>query len=491
MPASANEQRLTSDLVFYGSGVQAQVLAEAAVLGDERGAELPFRLFSTASPVIALEEAPAAVLSAEPVGPTELAFTPSDDAVYVLLQTTTTDEGVIYDVALPQRSAEPSAVLGGEPTPTVLRFTVNSLHVPPPSNEPSAVLGIGSAIGGMITGAAGRAVGRRVLQMLKAPVQKAVLQGVAHAEGPAEIQYLRASDKPEERLVPLAGAESWRSLLAPGVPRRVLLYIPGLATSPASALPALEQLAHGYDAVLAYKHPSISRNPQENALQLLEQIPADLQLQVDLLAHSRGGLVARSLVELVEPLAQFTPRTVIMLGTPQQGTPLAAVERWESLISLLMTAAGFVGSLAGVTLPATVFIEWLLRAAAQTVFELPGINAMAPQANNPFLGVLNTPLDPASPLAAQQGQARYLAVTSRYSIFNEPKWTFRTFCEGIAAQAFFNQPNDLLVPTASMQTSDAPLAAEQQLLTDLPHWGYLADPTVLEFAKRELADVRN
>ena len=45
--------------------------------------------------------------------------------------------------------------------------------------------------------------------------------------------------------------------------------------------------------VLAFDHPTLSVDPAKNATWLAEQLPPGLGLEVDVISHSRGGLVAR------------------------------------------------------------------------------------------------------------------------------------------------------------------------------------------------------
>src|SRR5205085_11181433 len=190
-----------------------------------------------------------------------------------------------------------------------------------------------------------------------------------------------------------------------------------------------------------YDHPTISRDPLQNALDLLAMVPDDLRLSVDLVAHSRGGLVARSLVELTDAVQKFDPRVLVTHGTPHSGTRLADPDRWDRLISLGMTAASWLAAIAGVTAWIPKLLEYVLKAAAQGIFALPGIAAMTPGGD--FINHLNE-------IGATAERARYAAVSSSFSIFNVPQPSFRQAFEALAVQAFMDAPNDLVVPTASM-----------------------------------------
>jgi len=92
--------------------------------------------------------------------------------------------------------------------------------------------------------------------------------------------------------------------LAQAKGKRVLLFVHGIfssihgAFSDLAAGPAaMDKLRSAYDGyVFGYDHWTISKTPLENTLDLLAAIPADADWSVDIVCHSRGGLIVRSLV---------------------------------------------------------------------------------------------------------------------------------------------------------------------------------------------------
>jgi hypothetical protein len=456
------------------------------VLGEASPATTTFELFTPAEPPIELDARPApavpGVLGAEEQAGIE--YQPDDAAAYVLLQEIHTPDGIIYDFTLPRLAPAPppSGVLSGEPASAGgLWFPINPVVMDggPSAPEPTGVLGVGDLIGGAVSGF----VIKRVVQMLKSPIQQALLAGVRHAENQPRVLRLTDSAQPDERFQPLEGFEAWRALLPPGAERRVLLFVHGFASSVTGSHIGhmLPELAQGYDAVLGYDHPTIARDPIENARELLAMIPEDLRLSVDILAHSRGGLVSRSLIELVDPVAQFAPRRLVTHGSPHGGTRLADPERWDRIISLGMTAASWLALAAGAAIWIPKLLEFVLKAAAQGVFDLPGIAAMTPKGD--FITKLN------SPNAGLAERVRYSAVTSSFSIFNVKQAGFQQAFRALAAQTFIDAPNDLVVPTASMSAIDAPISlvpAERQLKLGVDHFSYFGDAQVLEFLRAQL-----
>jgi hypothetical protein len=488
-PGDTNPVPLTSRMILRPAG-RWQGDAHVAppvpgVLGVEAPATTTFELFTPAEPPIVMDARPAApgVLGAEEQPGIE--YQPAEDAAYVLLQEISTPDGTIYDFTLPRPVAvpPPSGVLGAEtPGAGGLWFPINPVIEgdDPAAPAQPATLGIadlvGQAVGGIVL--------KRVVQMLKSPIQHALLEGVKHAESQPRVLRLTGNATPRELFQPLDGFDAWRALLPPGAERRVLLFIHGFASSVAGshASQVLPELAQGYDAVLGYDHPTISSDPLDNARALLAMVPEDLRLSVDILAHSRGGLVARSLVELADPAVQFTPRRLITHGSPHGGTRLADPERWDRLISLGMTAASWLALAAGAAVWIPKLLEFVLKAAAQGVFSLPGVAAMTPGGD--FIRKLNAPGD-----SALAERVRYSTVASSFSIFNVKQAGFKQAFQALATQAFINAPNDLVVPTASMNAIDLPgslVPAERQLKLGVDHFSYFGDSKVLEFLRTQL-----
>src|SRR5690606_35992629 len=103
----------------------------------------------------------------------------------------------------------------------------------------------------------------------------------------------------------------------------VLLFVHGTfstAQGGFGALPAatLAELDRRYGGrVVAYQHPSVSVTPSDNVSalgDLLEEVPGPLTL--DVVTHSRGGLVGRALAERASELGlgdRVTVRTLVMV----------------------------------------------------------------------------------------------------------------------------------------------------------------------------------
>jgi len=458
------------------------------VLGDEvpsAATTVPLSVFTPAEPAIELDvqsQPQPAVLGEEPPPSATLEYQPADEAVYVLLHEVHTPDGVIYDWTLPQRPVPEGGplVLGDEaPRGGTLRFLVNPVaggSAPVAPGSQPAVLGIEDIAIGAVT----NVVTKRVLQVLRSPLDTALLSTIRQFEAQPQVLALR-----DHGFQPLDGAEAWRALLPPGGERRVLLYVHGFnsSTSGSGGGQFAPQLAANYDAVLGYDHPTAGISPLDNALKLLQMIPDDLQLAVDLIAHSRGGLVVRSLVELVDWQPKFRPVHLLTAGSPHAGTRLAEPERWDRLVSIGMTLGSWLATIGGGPFWAPQLLELVLKAAAQSIFDLPGIGAMTPGSD--FLGKLN-----AADTQGLDDRVRYAAVTSTFAISDVVQQGFRQAFTALAMQVFMGEPNDLVVHTASALEIDQPFRIfppDQQFRASVDHGSYFQDAGVVGFIRKHLA----
>ncbi len=280
---------------------------------------------------------------------------------------------------------------------------------------------------------------------------------------------------------------SWRrvddasSLERPsGRPARVLLFIHGTFSSTAGSFGALSAYPWGkaflkdareqYDHVLGYDHPTLSVDPVENANDLRERLRPLGDVYMDVVTYSRGGLVYRSLVELL-PESDWKPLVdrVVFVGVPNKGTLLAEPENWRTLIDLYTNLAVGVFRLIGLV-PQVQFASVVLRELVQGLGALvkylatealeggsvPGLAAMQP--NGPFINRINE-IEAGRPTIET---TYYCAITSEFEARvldgdHEPKELSRRFLLALKdwlADRFMNQENDLVVNCNSMKAID-------------------------------------
>jgi hypothetical protein len=254
---------------------------------------------------------------------------------------------------------------------------------------------------------------------------------------------------------------------------RILLFIHGTFSKNEMFLEELSQTAPGkqllarvqdkknYQQVLAFDHPTLSVSPVLNAMDL-GRVFEGSEADVDVICHSRGGLVTRWWLENYDLRTGGTSRAV-MVGSPLAGTSLASAPRLRSGINLLTNVAKVLekgSALASTAFPFFTIITGLLRllasvgtVAAKTpvldaaVALIPGLSAQALVSNNEELNRLNR---------TRTLTPKYFAVRSDFRP-SDPGWAFWKYfvnvgdrVQGLAADLVFDGANDLVVDTASM-----------------------------------------
>jgi pimeloyl-ACP methyl ester carboxylesterase len=163
---------------------------------------------------------------------------------------------------------------------------------------------------------------------------------------------------------------------------RALVFVHGTFSKTASPVEGfgpsyIDWARQNYRVVLGFDHWTLSKSPDENAELLANELRAfDSGLltggRVDLVTHSRGGLVGRAFcLDHAEAV-----RNLIFLGTPNCGTDLANPSNWGSFADLLVNMTGIdsaelFGRMAGLLAQ---------LAAAGVVSDVPGLLAQSPEA---------------------------------------------------------------------------------------------------------------
>ena len=148
----------------------------------------------------------------------------------------------------------------------------------------------------------------------------------------------------------------------------------GLGGMPARLVQSFHDAYKG--RVIAFDHPTLSKTPEENAAFLVEWLAQCGDVEVDVLVHSRGGLIARHIAEIERP-PSVDFRSITFAATPHNGTPLADGKYlgrlFDRLVSLVpFSLAGPVGDIADGAIMA-------IRQIAEGAFGgLKGVTCMAP-----------------------------------------------------------------------------------------------------------------
>ena len=279
---------------------------------------------------------------------------------------------------------------------------------------------------------------------------------------------------------------------------RILLFVHGTFSNTIGAYGALAATPLGksflegalanYDAVIGFDHVTLAEDPLANAIELLghlEDFDWKFAPHFDVIAHSRGGLVFRSLVEHLLPLSNMQAHfdRVIFTACTNRGTLLAEPDNWRTFIDLYTNLAvasirliGLIPQATAVTIVLNeilqglgAFVKYCVTVAVNEGI-VPGIAAVQPKGD--FIKKINE---------VQEGQptiekSHYCAITSEFEprIFggdHEPKELPRRFVQWIVdvfSDEIIREANDLVVDTASMTSIDPEVG---NFIKDALHFG--------------------
>lgn len=360
--------------------------------------------------------------------------------------------------------------------PRQVRFKVELTPVEPSQDKPATRRkrgGVASAIWGKarayVFKFAVRLAGKHIVRFL----ERSVKQGLVAITSTASDAWKR-----------LGGDDALPQPLPAGRKPRVLLLVHGTFSSTLGSFGALAATAWGrellrqalsaYDAVLGFDHRTLSVDPQVNAvdmLQRLESIAWPEPPVLDIVAFSRGGLVARSLIEQLLPASRWKAEIgrVIFVGSTNGGTKLAEPDNWHRLADRYTNfaiwgtrALGLVPGaqgVAGIVGEAIQGVATLVKVLATHAVEeqgVPGLAAMEP--DGAFVTAINE-TQPGQPSAAD---ALYCAVVSDFEPGKAladgttpelpPKLLLRLADR--VADDLFGEANDMVVNTGSMTAID-------------------------------------
>lgn len=296
--------------------------------------------------------------------------------------------------------------------------------------------------------------------------------------------------------------------------KKVLLFVHGTFSNAETLLEhGLQRSAAGnrlladavkhYDLVLAFDHPTLSVSPMLNAFDLAAQLrPAPAA--VDIVCHSRGGLVSRWFCEAFADAA--LRRRVLFVASPLAGTSLAAAPRLKSALDLLTNIADMLRGMGESVAAQSMFMaaSGLMRVIGTVtggavkgplldaaIALVPGLDAQSRVGNNQELVRLRANTGTAD---FSSGPIRYFALRSNF----EPRdigWNFlRLFSKPLqrlgdfGADLIFDGANDLVVDTASMaEVADAhgvPIVHDFGTTDRVHHCNYFVQPETVAAVRK-------
>lgn len=301
-------------------------------------------------------------------------------------------------------------------------------------------------------------IGRKLFKVLVLPLASELLQN------PVRWVAERVEGRLRQPLVWRPTPENYRQAPDPNQPFTdweslkggpVLLIVHGIFSSVQGMLARLPRAAmddwharYG-GRVIAYNHPTVSVSPEENARVLIQQMKAglgDSVAVVDIVCHSRGGIVSRALAEhgdLLVPGHRVHVRSVYFVATPNAGSPLGDADHMVDMIDLFTNVIGnFDDGPVAYSLEVIVGLVMLVGHAG--VKALPGIAALGTEGSY-ITDVLNGK-------AARAGLALYAAAASNFEPQpgRENGWLIDRLgdpmMDRIFTRAGVRVPNDLVVP---------------------------------------------
>jgi hypothetical protein len=249
------------------------------------------------------------------------------------------------------------------------------------------------------------------------------------------------------RVIAPAGTGSLRLKAAtPDSAERSLLLLHGTFSNAASAFGSLtttdffSRIKPLYrDRIFAFNHFSVSKSLLDNARALLSALPNKKQT-FDVVTHSRGGLVLRTIVERAAEFGELSQRFqaghVVLVASPNEGTPLATPERWDKTVGWVANLLEIIGKFTGENpfITAADFVsEAIVWLAHHISGDLPGLRAM--DAGGEVIAELQGP--PAPPEHA------YSALVANF----QPDRNLWLRMVDVGVDQFFGGANDLVVPT--------------------------------------------
>ncbi|MFL5385770.1 MAG: esterase/lipase family protein [Longimicrobiaceae bacterium] len=247
----------------------------------------------------------------------------------------------------------------------------------------------------------------------------------------------------------------------------------------------LERLQAKYgNRVYGYDHETLALGPLENARDLISRLPAHTEIEI--LCHSRGGLVVRALLQHPECQAslrarQIKIRNVVFMGAANHGSPLAEPGKTDELLTmfthLFHARAPAEGPAAHLKL-----IVQTVRVLGRRAADLPGIAALRPDSK--LIRGLSSAVLPDGVRCTFVRANFGNAVDNR---LQEP--------EGISDSVFGSTLNDLVVPFEGMTKMGGVSPTDGQIVTldnagtpqgDFYHLNYLDSSKVRERIVRDL-----
>jgi hypothetical protein len=358
----------------------------------------------------------------------------------------------------PESGDAPGAITRGGVGPATRTYRIPRRVVPAPRDDRSR---------GILT-----TLGKKVLRVVAFKAVGLLIQKGASAwMGKWEEKhrpYALRTLTPQNYLEPEGQAPDWKAISG----KRALLFVHGTHTRSHvefthAPLDFVKQLYEAYEGrIVALDHPTVSIDPNHNVEWLLDEIPHDVELDLDVLCVSRGGLVARRLAAEQGGSREIHVGKIVFVASPNAGTPLADPERLNDFIDSYTNLFTMLPDT-----PVTFVLESIVGIAkliaVNALKGLKGVDAMVPGGD--FLRGL-------AEVGASPDQQFALA-----SDYEPVEPGLKAFVRDALIDAFQKEANDLMVPTTGVYEGSGsppfPIATKHRLVFDrgngVTHSGYM------------------
>ena len=300
--------------------------------------------------------------------------------------------------------------------------------------------------------------------------QKVVSQKLG---GPYEYPILSAAEVRDDKTVVYEkNQEKVKAQVAQA--QKIVLYIHGIIGDTQSMVPSIrratvevdgqqQRLSDLYDLVLGFDYENLQTTIEENGRLLRQRLEAvglgpNHGKELHIVAHSMGGLVSRWFIER-EGGNQIVQH-LVMLGTPNGGSPWPAVQDW------IFAALGIgLNQLSAIVWPTKVVAD-LLKFLESNDYSLEQM-----QPDSPFLKAIAQNPDPHIPYTIIAGDRSIVPAVMEAqpgkdssSLKRLMERLFGKAVDKVVNLTFFEQPNDIAVTLASIKSVSSTRSPQPKIL---------------------------
>lgn len=337
------------------------------------------------------------------------------------------------------------------------------------------------------------AIGQTILNVLIYPITDPIVGAISNAFARNWEEQNRAyrvrwmtPDNYTSAQVPSFAQEDWSKLAA----GPALMYLHGTFARSDLAfnlpVPVFKELFDAYAGrVVGFDHFTLSESPEQNIQRLIQTIPAGVKLELDVICHSRGGLVGRVLAGALNTagLERIKMRKVVFVATPNHGTALTDPEHVVGLLDRVTSVLNLIPpgphSVITAILEAVITVVKVIGHGA--LKGLAGLASMQP--NGEFLKRLNQ---------GPQPTATFFGLTANF----DPEEGLEALVRnGLMDVVFGEAGNDLVVPTDGVVKGGGtgfPIAGmnvrEFEIKERINHFNFFENPKAIAAIKKWLVE---